>query len=53
MRGKNYTKLGKTKLVRVPTGVEDWVKKMSRELDAKEDPGAIMELLLAVASSAK
>ncbi len=26
MRGKNYVRLGKTKLVRIPQGLEDWVK---------------------------
>lgn len=53
MRGKNYAKLGKTKLVRVPQGVEQWIKLMSRELDTKEDPQAVMDLLMQVASRSK
>ncbi len=53
MRGKNYTQLGKTKLVRIPQGLEDWVKKMGRELDTKDDPQAIMNLLMEVATKSK
>lgn len=53
MRGKNYSKLGKTKLVRIPQGIEAWVKLIGRELDEKEDPAEVMELLLLVASKAK
>ena len=52
-RGKNYRKLGKTKLVRVPQGIEDWVKQIGRELDEKEDSEEVMKLLLLVASKAK
>jgi hypothetical protein len=53
MRGKNYSKLGKTKLVRVSQGIEDWVKKIGRELDKKDNPQEIMELLLEVAAKSK
>ena len=53
MRGKNYSKLGRTKLVRVPEGIEDWVKKIGRQLDEKENPAEVMNLLLLVASKAK
>ncbi|MEL6581238.1 MAG: hypothetical protein AAFO76_12885 [Cyanobacteria bacterium J06607_15] len=53
MRGKNYRKLGKTKLVRIPQGIEAWVKQIGRELDEKEDPAEVMKLLLLVASKAK
>jgi hypothetical protein len=53
MRGKNYAHLGKTKLVRIPVGLEDWIKKIGREIDTKDDPQAAMELLLEVAEKIK
>ncbi len=48
MSGKQYVRLGKTKLVRVPVGVESWVKKMARELDTKENPQETMDMLYAL-----
>ena len=53
MRGKNYVRLGKTKLVRIPQGLEDWVKKIGRELDTKENPQEIMDLLLEIATKTR
>ena len=53
MPGKRYVRLGKTKLVRIPCGIEDWVKEIARELDTKEDPQAIMNLLADLAAKCK
>ena len=53
MRGKNYVRLGKTKLVRIPQGLKDWVKKIGRELDTKENPQKIMDLLLEIATKTR
>ena len=53
MSGKHYQKLGKTKLTRVPEKTADWVKVLVRELDTKEDPDRIMDLLLFVAKNSR
>jgi hypothetical protein len=53
MSGKHYQKLGKTKLTRVPEKTADWVKKLVRVLDEKENPEDLMDLLLFVAKSSK
>ena len=42
MSGKHYKKLGKTKLIRVPEKTVDWVKKIVRKLDDKQNPEEIM-----------
>ena len=51
--GKHYQKLGKTKLTRVPEKTADWVRILVRELDKKENPDRIMDLLLFVAQNSK
>ncbi|MGL5943613.1 MAG: hypothetical protein ACRC2S_25255 [Waterburya sp.] len=48
MPGKHYKKLGKTKLVRVPEKLEDWIKLMSRKLDDKNDPQELMDFLATI-----
>lgn len=53
MSGKHYQKLGKTRLTRVPESTVDWVKELVRELDKKENPDRIMDLLLFVAQNAR
>ena len=53
MSGKHYQKLGKTKLTRVPESTVDWIKTLVRELDKKENPDRVKDLLLFVAQNAK
>lgn len=53
MSGKHYQKLGKTKLTRVPESTVDWIKTLVREIDSKENPDRVMDLLLFVAKNAK
>ncbi len=52
-RGKNYAQLGKTKLVRIPIGLEDWIKQIGREIDTKNNPEEVMQLLLDLAEKIK
>jgi hypothetical protein len=51
--GKHYQKLGKTKLTRVPESTVDWIKSLVREIDKKENPDLVMDLLLFVAKNSK
>ena len=45
MPGKHYVRLGKTKLIRLPEGMESWIKEVARELDTKDDPEEVMRVL--------
>lgn len=53
MPGKHYTRLGKTKLVRLPEGIATWAKEIARELDTKDNPEELMELLIAIAQKSR
>jgi hypothetical protein len=53
MSGKHYQKLGKTKLTRVPESTVDWIKTLVREIDEKENPDRVMDLLLFVAKNSR
>jgi hypothetical protein len=46
MPGKRFVQLGKTKTMRLPEKIEPWIKKVARELDTKENPTEMMDLLL-------
>lgn len=48
MPGKRYVKLGSTKIIRLPEKIEPWIKKVARELDTKENPDEVMDLLLSL-----
>jgi len=48
MPGKHYSKLGKTKLVRVPQSLHEWIQKVARELDTKDNPEETMDIFLAL-----
>ena len=48
MPGKHFARLGKTKLIRLPEKIDPWVKELARELDTKDNPDEMMDLLLSL-----